>query len=278
MPFQHLKHLGKERTKDLIIIILGYYYPLSARKIHYILRRYGSDISYQGVHKTLKLLISNQVIVRNGRNYSLNQKWIEKIHSFSELLKARYANDELANIIKHVSAEKNDMIQLNLNSLLELDKLTLKIHNFIYPRLKKGKIVCMHYRHQWWHLIYPMKKYSDKNKNKRFYMLCAGKTLLDKQGVDLKRRLGFNVAYADCAHDRATNVYEDYVMEIFYDPELWNLLHSAFRKVKRIDELDVPKLIRNVFERKSRIVVLIYKNRFVADLLRKITLSYFSNL
>ena len=72
-------------SKDVVISLLAYEQPLTAKKIHETAKRkYSLDISYQAIHKTLIELLEKGIIEKKEKEYILNEKWINSLKKFTE--------------------------------------------------------------------------------------------------------------------------------------------------------------------------------------------------
>ena len=87
-------------VKDLIISILGKEWPLSTSKIYNrIVQVYAVSCSYQAVHKSIKKLLKDRVLLEKEREYYLNTAWLDQIKKFSEETKEEYSSKNFANDI-----------------------------------------------------------------------------------------------------------------------------------------------------------------------------------
>ena len=78
--FDRTKPLG---LKNAVIFILCREWPLSIAQIYKrITRHYGINCSYQAVFKQVKELESSGILVRNGRTYKLNERWLSMVQLF----------------------------------------------------------------------------------------------------------------------------------------------------------------------------------------------------
>ena len=75
-PFSQLstQQLKKEAVKDLIILLLAEQWPLTARKIYYLVKK-SKTITYQAVHKTLQHLLREEIVARDDKN---KKEYIQK--------------------------------------------------------------------------------------------------------------------------------------------------------------------------------------------------------
>src|SRR3989338_11238043 len=79
-------------TRDAIIHVLSDKWPLTARGVYLGLQPYyGREVSYQAVHKMLKQLAEEGMVVARGHSFELSETWISKSKQFFDGLTARYA-------------------------------------------------------------------------------------------------------------------------------------------------------------------------------------------
>ncbi len=80
-----------ESTKNLIINILSKEWPLSAKKVHYRIKKiYAINCTYQAIHKQLRLLTKRKVLEKDGKNYRLSIEWLDALKNFSDEIKKDY--------------------------------------------------------------------------------------------------------------------------------------------------------------------------------------------
>lgn len=276
MSFEFLFSPRKENKtiKDLVIEILGQQGGLSARKIYSLVKKTGTSVSYQAVYKTLKKLCSRGAVVKNNREYSLSMGWVEKIYSFSRRMKSKQSRKKgaLENLMDMLSHRES--VVLEFSTIMELDEFSKKLHDYFYPKVK-DRPICMYFKHQWWHLLYPQKEYSNNENNNNFYMVCFGDTELDRHGHKMSKTRGFNSVLISGPLPCDTTVYGDIVVNTYFDQELSDAMQREFSSVKKLKQLHVPDMIKRVFQKKSRILVTVNRNKFAADRIREQTLSLF---
>jgi len=78
-------------TKELVVRILCDEWPLSIRQIHERVKRtHAVECSYQAVFKQVKALAEKGIIQSDGRYYSMNLEWIERVGFFVRSLQEHY--------------------------------------------------------------------------------------------------------------------------------------------------------------------------------------------
>ncbi|GEM_PF-4707687 len=260
-------------VKNSIINVLIGENSSSAKRIYSGIRKRGHAVSYQAVHKALRDLLGKGVLVRTGREYMISSDWADRMHEFGQVIKNRNMENGVELGMLQLLSNRSH-VAFEFRTLLELDEFNKKLHDHFYPRLQKD-FVCMYYRHQWWHLLYPQKGYPDLESNRKFYMLCSGNTLIDRHGMEISKTRGFNTMAIKSQYPFDLNVYQDLVISIHYGKELYDAMENEFGKVKSLEELHVPDMVRSLFSKESKITVLVNRNRLVADLIRQHTLALF---
>jgi len=85
---------AENSTKELIISILCYEWPLTVKQIHNrIVRMHGFQCSYQAIFKQVKELSQKKVLDGSGKHYKINEKWIGSVHGFTEDLMEHYSKN-----------------------------------------------------------------------------------------------------------------------------------------------------------------------------------------
>ena len=91
-----LPEYGKENKsiKDLAISILVYKHPLTLKELYQeIKKQYRHEGSYQAVHKAVKELVRDNVLVKSKGNIEINGQWINLLAKFHEILRENYGHD-----------------------------------------------------------------------------------------------------------------------------------------------------------------------------------------
>jgi len=88
---EQILSLNLTNGESAIIEILGMSKFMQIQKIHVILKeQYSIDISLAQMYKTINKLLDAQILVKQGKEVSLNLRWIEKIRSFMNRVEKNY--------------------------------------------------------------------------------------------------------------------------------------------------------------------------------------------
>ena len=68
-----------KNTKDMVITLLTYEWPLSARSVYYKTKKlFPRGFTYQAIYKTLKELVDKKVLLEKNKKYEINIGWVKK--------------------------------------------------------------------------------------------------------------------------------------------------------------------------------------------------------
>ncbi|MFH1895737.1 MAG: hypothetical protein ABIJ74_04160 [archaeon] len=266
---------NKVSSKDAIISLLVYDYPLTAKKIHLRLKREnGLNVSYQAVHKVLRELEKEKMINRNENSYSLSVEWIKKIKNFADTLEKCYLSKD-SFLLKKVFEQ--DSYSITLNSSMNFAAFILDVF-FDYTNPEKKPSIC-----HWWSM-YPTfslsdeqyKRLKEKIENNQYYMLAHNETTLDKsfaenfEKMGAKVKLGVNVPF-----NPDTIVQGDYVGLIYFEPKFRKDILNYYKLGGLLEKVKINKLLSRLYESKVSINVVVIKNPEIADKIRKQTITHF---
>lgn len=90
-----LPKMGDKTIGELVIDILTEEWPLSAKGIlNRVRRQHAREVSFQGVHKAIKKLHSEEILLKAGRYYKLNSEWLKRLANFTTQIISEYSTKE----------------------------------------------------------------------------------------------------------------------------------------------------------------------------------------
>ncbi len=120
-------------TKQKIFEVLSEKWPLGAKSIFDAMKRvYASEISYQAVHKTLKEMEEEKMVVKNGEGYALNVDWMQGVKNNLERVEKKYLENKKIKIPSDFSGT----IELEFDSFTDLCVSTAQL--ILSRQLAKG--------------------------------------------------------------------------------------------------------------------------------------------
>ena len=269
-----------KKAKDLIISILSMKPPLSSKKIYNeVKRRFGYSITYQAIHKTILQLLEEGVLVKEDMEYSINMQWIDEVSNFAEKLKESYEQKEKYpdGIIDMQTTDNMQMIIFN--NFLSAETFNMKILDRYCFNPRNKEPCCAHIQHVKRPVFqsgdaYETLRIFKKCKTKK-YILVRGNGFLDKWSADFFKDIAGYLLGIDVAKDYETYILGDTVTQLYIPPEISKKLDFLYANTKRIEDLKMPEVYTDIYERKCKAQLLIFKNPELAEQLRQKTLSYF---
>jgi hypothetical protein len=279
-----LPQIGEKATsKDYVMTILGYDWPLSVKKIfNLIKKRHGHNVTYQAVFKAVGELSRDGVVEKKKEGYQLNLKWLKDLHSYTEVIETNYYTKDRLKLIEGIKdAKKEGSINiLTFETFFDVEKYLYYLQKH-YILVSKGKeIVCVHHSHEWRPLFYLRAEYNWMRKllslGHKTYVLCAGNALIDKWCSDFYKSIGCNIKLGvNCASTCELLVFGEMVIQVYLPSTLREEMDREFAKTKDMNSINLKELAENIFEKKTDIKVIINSDKEIAEQIRKETVKQF---
>ena len=205
-----------KNTKDAVISILTYEWPLTLRQIYYKLKKqYSFSCTYQSVYKAVKELKQKNILIKKEKQYEINVKWVKEVQSFTDIVETNYYAKQK---LKNFSGLKDskfieDLIVLNFETLFDAEKY---LYYFIKNELLKSKnqIVVEQINNQWKPLFYFRAEYNFykkiQKKGHKFYFLCYGDSLSEKYSQKFYSSIGINIKNIKTPFPTETITFNNY--------------------------------------------------------------------
>lgn len=252
-----------DSTKDLIFNVLFEEWPLSAREIHVRVKKISSkNISYQAVHKLLLNLVELNVLLRDNNKYFFNKFWVENNVVFLTKLKKNLdIGSKVFNFEeKYVFDTIYDVDKFLVETCKKLDvtkddEIVLQWIHFWIPLFLENETYCM------------MKNFI---LHSNFYSITPNSSPIDMWCAEFWKKIGIKERIGvDLGFNNSFFVFKDLIVQIFYPLEIKNALDKIYNSTKDPTKLDLNDFFKTVFEKKTKILVLISRNAVVAEELRK---------
>lgn len=267
-----IPQMGKNpKTKDIIISVLGYEWPLTPKKIYNIVRqRYSKSVTYQAVYKSLNELVDEGVMVRNKGGYQIGMKWLKELHRFTECVETNYYSKRKIGPAAGVKESKSgsNITILTFSTLFDAEKYLYYLQKHSILNSNEKGMLCMHRLHEWRPLMYMRAEYNWarllRQLGYKVYVMYAGSTLMEKRYAEFYRKFGWNVRTGvESVGMNETTVFRDTVIQLMLPKDIKDNFEKIFSN--NSTGLNVRQLIENVLEKKSDISVIITKNRGIAE-------------
>jgi hypothetical protein len=257
-----------KNTKDAVISILTYEWPLTLRQVFYkIKKQYGYSSTYQSVYKAIKELTEKDVLTAKEKKYEINTAWIKKVQSFTDIVETNYyAKQKFQNIAGLKESKKGeDLIILNFETIFDAEKY---LYYFMKTELfkKKNDKICFQLNNEWRPIYYLRAEYNYyrrlMERGHKFYFTCSGNTKLEKQLKEFYKSIHVNYKTIAQSQPHDTLIFQDFFIQIFIPEELKIKIKNFLEKK------DTMRLLTEVLEAKSNIKVVINKDKDLAQEVR----------
>jgi hypothetical protein len=272
----------KKATKDLVISTLTFSYPLTLAKItNSIKKEFNVSVTFQGVRKAVNLLVENEVIIKEGKDYSISKAWIIKLRDYAEKLHESYFSDSKG--IRRVESVGEDIKVYTFDNLIDMDKFWNKIIGkwFDDDAKRPGE---KYYTQQSGHTWYVLGQLEEETSilekihkhNIHFYTLAVGNTPLDRWCTKYYEDQKFH--YTTCKTKGNTSryfaIYNDFVIQTEYPAQLAREIDEIYARAKDFASFEATRLIM-ILRKNIELKVTVMRNPVVAEQLRKYILSHF---
>lgn len=277
----NLPNIKKNSTKDLIIKILSYEWPLPIKKLKSLLKKeYSLSLSYQSIYQNLNELIEKEIVEKKDNEFLLNMDWIEQIQEFGKAVEQTYKGN------RKIIGTEIQSTQLTFKSAYELFKFILEmisnhLDTFSDEDKKTGDIQLAFAQQT--HLFSPfVASKADYKLIKKFsqygsvYYACKSDSMIDKMLANFYKSFNAKVKLGvDVASDSDIFVIGDWVIQIFFPTTVKKDIAKIYSSTKDILSLDIVKFYWNLGHQSQDLEVLLNKNPTLSSQIRERILNYF---
>jgi hypothetical protein len=261
---------GHGSVKNNVVQLLAEESPLSAKQLHARLaRRFGINVSYQAVHKTLTQMVNEEVLSKSGGKYFVNGEWVKTLKTNVEGLSLRFMDNEKEKKID--SLNENESVSYSFNGLVDAGWFLIdKVMNA--PNEKKMSLAL-------WRFSYSIMGLEQKHiarikealAKSNWSIVVEGENELDKMFGKIFESYGAKVFYGvKCASMLSDKfIVGDYVSEVTYPSKLRNAWANWFKSSKKVTELAIETHIAAMHDPNQKITVQVTKNTLLAEEYRK---------
>ena len=260
---------NSDSSRDLVLKILSEEWPMSAKEIYSRVSKISSkEISYQAIHKTLNSLVEENIVAKDDGKYLLSISWVSNT---KEMLSRLENNLKEGKVVSPLNQK------FVFSTVMEVDQFLVGIKDMFKPTKEdEFGLVWVHF---WIPLFFSRETYKEMKElllGSKFYCITPNDSSIDKWCAGFWKDLGIKekVGVKD-SFDISMLVYKDYIVQVFYPVEIRKALDEVYNSTKDPSKLDIDNFFKIVFEKQTKIPVLISKNKEVADELMKQIKGFF---
>jgi hypothetical protein len=190
--------------------------------------------------------------------YSVSVSWVDSLSFFSSKLKQNLSSG------KNVFPVPEKMV---FSSVYEVDQFLCSFCRNLNPT--KEDSIYLFWNHFWIPLFLSRQTYADMRDaiaTTNLFCITPGNSVVDKwcaafwDKAGMKEKTGVKLFLGT-----DLVIYKDLVIQIFYPQEIKDAIDEVYSSTKNVKDLDLDGFFKKVFEKKTRIPVLISKNKEVAE-------------
>ncbi len=251
----------KDALSTLIVMVLARHYPLSKMKLyHKIKADYKKNITYQAVSKAVGQLAAEHILLKQGKEYLLDEEWITCLEKFSNELVANYGSKHSKLVDKntteitfYTAKEVGDFLFNNLNTdffdIGKGKKIGFQMKNITFAPLSHKQLS-------------QLRKLSKENK---VYLTVAYDFFMNRAIAKLLRLLGIKVKLGvDCSHNSVIIVTENCLVNLYVPDEMRKEEFSMYKIVKSLADLRLISFYANILNRPMKFHMTITRNKELA--------------
>jgi len=275
---------SQSSTKSQIINILNKESPLTAKQVYNKIIKQGISIRYQRVYENLRDMISLGILVKEGVNYSLSDKWVMDTCVTMERIKIRHI---IRPFLKDSGNEKTKTIKFS-SYRDYVNFIRTYMRHFIENVDKRNKnAICWLVYHSTQgvyntganvELAKLMKK-----KNIERYIAVSGNTAMDKVVKIMDGTIGLKnmVLGVPNRFDMSFAVYNDVAICTIFSPKIKEGMEKMYEESNCIEgkTFKIPEYIAKISNYldsiESEITVVIVLNPTLVNTYRNYVLSFF---
>ena len=258
-----LPKLIPKTVKEKIIVLLASEFPLTVKDLKLKIKtNFSESVSYQSVHKELNHLITDEIIICDNKKYLLNIEWIKQVGLFSDLILSNYTSQKKHSINKLLELKNDgDSLSFDFESYAQLDTYFLELIDYFNEFFEKDKKILMHYTHNWWPLVYPLREKGVVSKLKsEIYGVCGANSNIDKFCSNFEKSIGLKIIYSSNSHLHwHLNIMGDLIFSFYGDDSINQDINDFFVKHKELKSLDL-KHLTDILQKKGKFRVLVVKD------------------
>ena len=270
--------------KDMVFIILTHQYPLSLIELLNIIKKqYAVSVSFQAVRKAVLELQHANVIIKDGKKFSLSREWILQLIKFGNTLQKNYFTSPQSRKKTTLQVGPNLTIY-TLPKLVDLDYVWNGIIRESLSQPQAPKIITFKAVHFWFllatlaqetQLIQEMLQHGIK-----LYYICYGNTPLDKWAVQMYNRLGVHCIHRSKPHDYDLGLnigtYGNYLIQTTHPQQLAKKIDHFFRTTAKVEDASLTQITQLVIDEQD-IPLTIQYDHLLAQTFRENVLREWKN-
>ncbi|MBI2514954.1 hypothetical protein HYV91_02080 [Candidatus Wolfebacteria bacterium] len=276
-----LTHSGREKLLEDMMLEILQRKPFSTIDLINEIMFLRPGTTKQGVYRVIRKLKREEKVVVYGKVVSLNLHWLKKMSDFFSLAQFYYLPEGFGSQ-NFFDVREGDKIIYFFKNLNLLDSFCTHVIYMLTEVSDPKEPIFVYNPHEWF--AYARREVERgllkalEEKNKKILVISTHDDPLDQE---LKKRFRDSLVQYHIAEKSISikenyyfNVFDDYILEIFFDSRIISAIKEFFRKAKIFDE-GAERGLMGIVSREGRNKVVISKDKKKADKYKKFFARYF---
>jgi hypothetical protein len=234
----------------------------------------------QALYQLLRKLIDREIVIKHGKQFSLSRIWILKMNDFFSLAQNQYGIGERGGN-NFLALSDGDKVAYSFKSPVEADRFWGHAFNILGGLLAGKEPLYIYNPHEWFFFA---RKESEEflfkelqTRNQKVWLLCGGKTLLDKytakyfDGSVLQYYMASDKIFE--ARNYYLNIFGEYIIEARIDENIAEKIDQFYEAHTTVTKETVGLLTKLLEQGKTTITI--SRNKKKSEKLKKIFAPYF---
>ncbi len=224
----------------------------------------------QAVYAALRLLAQSEAIAKAGGKYYVSRVWIQRVYELFDVQKKRELIGEAIFALK-----EGKSFSYRYPNLAICDTYWAHLFKVLTDWVPSECPIFAWHPHpifSIWRRDIEVSIFAEfERENKHCYFISGGNTVLDQRWKKTwgNKRVALNTDIKRTfASNYFLNVVQDFVIEVFVDQRLANLIEGFFQKYQKLDEKNIAEF-ESYFDRPYPVRIKISRKKKKAALLRK---------
>jgi len=237
-----------------------------------------NKLTVQGWYKALRRLIAQEVLIKTGKTYSLNTRWIRSVMRWSERAERSHLTHPPLPTIR--LPRGRERVTYHFKNLLEMDVFWGHLLVYIAAHAKKPRVLYAYNPHFWFYLAHEQAE-QEYNKGMNDFgvqtmLLIGSKSFLDRwnsQFFDRSIRHWLHPVPLFANVKNAFNYLGGYWMEVGLSPGTSAVIDELFTRAKSIEDVS-PLALLNIFHAEQACSISVSCSRSKGERLKKMCERY----
>jgi len=271
--------LQTQGPKQQIIDVLSAEFPLTAKKVYNALkRRYQIGSTYVAVYQHMRELVDQGVVMKEGLEYRLDGKWIERTRQFAINTENNYSallnGSEIAKI--------DDAKVLVFDSFEQYFHFAEAIRERYVKSTNGSGTICWLGTHAGGPIFFMKDRLkSIRNtieKNIKYYIAIRGDAQLDRTMANFYRSMGVNsITGANDKDIHTIGIYGDTLLFLIFSEDLRQAINNVFENANGLSDVNIGPAFEEILGKERKLFAIMTSNKDLAEKYRNSIIKLFDH-